>query len=125
MTNLLQETIQAIEKSGHTIDDIIFIGSLTSGHSCTWDEFKTLADIEYDAGYGAQEVASDLVICFGDGNRLWRREYDGSEKWDFFVQKLIPKREDRKPISRLTVNGTRFIGWVELNELNGIDANDD
>ena len=62
MTNLLQETIQDIEKSGHKVSDIKFIGSISSGYSCTWDEFLALADIEYDAGFGGQEIARNDKI---------------------------------------------------------------
>ena len=34
--NLLEETQDAIIDSGHTAKDIIFIGSKSSGHTCTW-----------------------------------------------------------------------------------------
>ena len=79
--NLLQETIEAIQESGHVPENIEFIGSLASGHCCTWREFETLADREYSDGYGGQEVAKDLVIAFTDDDMLDRREYDGSEWW--------------------------------------------
>lgn len=81
--NLLHETIDDIRRSGHTPDDIIFIGSERSGHQCTWAEFEILADREYDAGYGGQRVATDLKIVFSDGHTMWRGEYDGSEWWAF------------------------------------------
>ena len=100
MTNLLQETIRAIENSGHTVQDIVFIGSVDSGYSCTWAEFVLLADIEYDSGYGAQEVAYDLVIVFRDGSTMWRNEYDGSEWWEYSIPLKIPK--EQKQISKLT-----------------------
>ena len=100
MTNLLQETIQCIEDSGHEIQDIVFIGSVVSGHSCTWDDFLLLADIEYDSGFGAREVAYDLVIVFKDGSNLWRNEYDGSEWWEYSKPVEIPK--EQKKILRLT-----------------------
>jgi hypothetical protein len=114
--NLLDETIDAIFDSGHTAKDIVFIGSLESGHSCTWEEFKTLADVEYDDGFGAQKVAYDLVICFSDGTRLWRREYDGSESWDFIRPVALPT--DRKTIRRLIVEKPGMIGWYSLKGLN-------
>lgn len=44
MINLLAETREAIADSGHTPEDIVFIGSLDSGHRCTWDEFIKLTD---------------------------------------------------------------------------------
>lgn len=110
-TNLLTETEMAISEAGHTIDEIVFIGSLDSGHSCTWDEFCQLADVEYDSGFGAQEVARDLVIVFGDGSKMWREEYDGSEGWGFDPPREIPT--ERKPIERLIV-APRQVGWETL-----------
>ncbi len=54
MINFLQETICDIKKSGYTVNDIMFIGSPQTGHSCTWDEFTILANKEYNSGFGAQ-----------------------------------------------------------------------
>lgn len=90
-SNLLTETQEFIEKSGYSTDDIVYIGSKNrSGHSCTWDEFKVLADKEYDSGYGGTEVATDLIILFSDGNYMFRDEYDGSEWWDVTVGIKVP-----------------------------------
>jgi hypothetical protein len=114
--NLLTETREAIEESGHTPDDIVFIGSEASGHQCTWDEFCRLADVEYDAGYGASEVAMDLVVVFRDGAKLWRGEYDGSEWWEF--SRPFKRPTEAKPITRLTTVGTRHVGWRSLADLN-------
>lgn len=111
--NLLKETIEDIKQSGHDQNDIIFIGSEFSGYSCTWDEFIKLADHEYDAGFGAQKVATDLVIVFNDGAKMWRREYDGSERWDYSSPFKMPM--ETKPITRLF---TRNIGWDDLNAIN-------
>ena len=109
MTNLLQETIQCIEDSGHEIQDIVFIGSVVSGHSCTWDDFLLLADVEYDSGFGAQEVAHDLTIVFRDGSTMWRNEYDGSEWWEYSKPVKIPTKQ--KQILRLTCGA-----WSSLAE---------
>jgi hypothetical protein len=100
MENLLQETRREIEASGHTPADIVFIGSRRSGHSCTWDEFETLADVEYDDGYGSAEVAGDLEIIFSDGAFMHRGEYDGSEWWAYWPSFRAP--EVTRPIRRLT-----------------------
>lgn len=113
--NLLTETKEAIARSGHNIDDIVFIGSLESGHSCTWDEFSGLADREYDDGYGAAKVATDLVILFKDGQKMWRGEYDGSEWWEFSTPSKIP--EKRRAIERLFVT-PKEVGWCKLEEMN-------
>ena len=93
--NLLKETLEDIKRSGHTVKDIVFIGSEVSGHECTWEEFKVLANQEYDNGFGAQKVASDLIIVFSDGTKMWRDEYDGSERWGYLVTFKKPKRKKR------------------------------
>lgn len=40
MINFLEETEWDIKSVNKKPEDIIFIGSLESGHSCTWNEFK-------------------------------------------------------------------------------------
>ncbi len=115
--NLLFETKRAIEASRHKVSDIIFIGSQNSGHSCTWVEFKTLANREYHEGYGAQEVASDLIIVFSDGTKMWRGEYDGSEWWEFSPPFTAPL--DTKPIKTLFAEG---VGWESLAVANSRKA---
>jgi hypothetical protein len=111
--NLLKETTEAISDSGHTPEQIVFIGSRASGHECTWAEFQALANVEYDNGYGPQEVASDLEIAFTDGATMTRREYDGAEAWQFSVPFTRPS--GGKPITRLIVpNG--LVGWCTLAE---------
>lgn len=112
MGNLLKETVEDLEYLELNVDDIIFIGSLESGHSCTWEEFKVLADRVYDAGFGAQEVASDLVIIFKGGERLYRSEYDGAEGWDCTRIPIIP--EDQKEIKSLFAVG---VGWERLEKI--------
>ena len=56
------------------------------------DEFKfidTLANLEYDNGYGTQELFG--VVVFNDGTWLSRWEYDGSEGW---TRNVIPEEKD-------------------------------
>ncbi len=110
--NLLNETIADIKESGHAIKDIVFIGS-ESGYKCSWKEFKILANKEYDDGYGAQKVATDLIILFSDGQNMTRREYDGSEWWEYSKPFKIPK-EEKKIISLFA----RSIGWNDMEEIN-------
>ena len=112
--NLLQETIEAVAESGHTPDQIVFIGSRVTGHSCTWDEFVVLADREYESGFGSQKVAEDLLVLFSDGQTMWRHEYDGSEQW-MFSEPFEPPVE-RKPIRSLFVVANQ-VGWKALSEI--------
>ena len=114
MGNLLIETRNVIKHTGHTIEDIVFIGSERSGHCCAWEEFEILADREYDSGFGAQKVASDLIIVFSDGMKMWRHEYDGSEYWSYSAPFTMPK--EFKPIESLFANS---VGWENLAEIHG------
>lgn len=99
MTNLLKETIQDIESSGHSIEDIDFIGSFSGEYGVSFSEFQKLADREYDNGWGSENVARDLVVLFSDGSYLNRWEYDGSEGWGY-VTTPVPAAV-QKPISNL------------------------
>lgn len=56
-----------ILKSGYTEDQLI-------------EFLNNLLDIDYDNGYGSQEL--DGVIAYKDGTWRERREYDGSEWWE-------------------------------------------
>lgn len=120
--NLLTETLEDIKRSGHEVCDIIFIGSVESGHSCTWDEFAVMADREYDDGYGAQEVAMDLIIAFSDKTTMWRHEYDGSECWEYSKPFVMPI--EQKPIKHLFVDDIDRVGWCNLSELNSGEENE-
>lgn len=114
LTNLLYETREAIEDSGRTIADITFIGSLDTGHRCTWAEFEQLADFSYDHGFGAQEIASDLTIVFSDGATMWRHEYDGSENWEYSRPVTIP--EETHPIRSLGGGATMRETLARIDE---------
>lgn len=109
--NLLHETREAIEGFGLTVNDIVFIGSEDSGHACTWEEFESLANHEYDHSYGSQEVAKDLIIAFSTGHKMVRGEYDGSEWWELNAP-FKPPIETKKI--------TALIGgmWEDLEGLN-------
>jgi hypothetical protein len=115
--NLLAETIEAIASSGHSPDDIVFIGSLDSGHRCTWAEFQQLADFDYDAGFGVSEIATDLTVVFRDGQTMWRHDYDGSEWWAYRPPPRIPS--GAHPIRTLGGPGAMWVTLAELNEEDG------
>lgn len=111
--NLLKETIGALLP--HTPRDVLWVGS--SAFFFTWDEFAAVADVEYDEGFGAQEVASDLVIVV-DGWWLERVEYDGSEGWE---EKSLPaKPVSHRTPSALTVgqHAGSSCGWERLEQMN-------
>ena len=111
--NLLQETLVFLLHYGYTLQDLIFLGSEQTGHSCTWEEFCILADIKYDKGQSPQEIACDLIIVFADGAIVRRIEYDGAEKWK--LTRPFVMSAEKKPISKLISEE----GWQTLEEING------
>ena len=118
--NLKQETLQVLKTYLKTPEDIRWIG--TKNEKIDAAKFWELADTEYDKGFGAQEVATDLVIV-GDDWWLERESYDGSECWMYKSIPILPKRKMIN-IDCLTVeqynklHGTRKVGWRTLAELN-------
>ena len=80
MAELIQETKNYMSAIGYSKDDIQWIGGrdFIIPIDCFWNASPQV----YDAGFGWQEVACDLVIVFKDGTWLDRREYDGSEWWE-------------------------------------------
>jgi hypothetical protein len=104
--NLLKETLSVFNSYNLVAHNILFIGCEETAHRCSWEQFQTLADREYDGGYGCAEVLTDLVIVFVDGTKLSRSEYDGSEWWS--VQKPFVMPEETKEINSLFVENYNY-----------------
>lgn len=118
--NLKTETLEVLKLNKKTVDDIRWIG--TKYETINAEKFWQLADTEYDNGYGAQKVATDLLIV-GDDWWLERESYDGAEHWEYKSIPALPKRKMIN-IDCLTVeqynklHGIRKVGWCILAELN-------
>ena len=116
MTNLLKETEHVLKWFKKKPADIDWIGSKNGKYAIDWEQFKNLAaSIDYDAGFGAQEIARDLVVVFKDGDWLVRDEYDGAETWE--LQSLPKKRVRSKLIYQLCVNEDD-VGWKTIAYMN-------
>ena len=85
--NLKEETLQVLKDNGKTTKDIRWVGG--SKYTIPTELFWKLADVEYNDGFGAQEVAKDLVVV-GDDWWLERAEYDGSEWWEYKTLPVEP-----------------------------------
>lgn len=109
MSNLLQQTLDVMEEYEKAPSDVAWVGSKDGKYAMEWSDFEKIADVDYDSGYGGQEIASDLVIV-GDNWWLERGEYDGSEWWNFHTLPLANK-PNGLPFSRI-------VGQT-LDELNG------
>lgn len=113
--NLLQETIEALEERGYNFDDVEAVQG--RGERISVERFKTLADTEYDDGYGAAEVATDLVILMKDGSWFSRWEYDGSEGWQYNRRPQLLANIDDAAVQRLVGQY-----WPTLHGLNSDDS---
>lgn len=112
MTNLLIETESIIRQFSK---EVAWVGSKDGKYAMSYEDFKKIADVEYDAGYGAQEIACDLVIVFTDGTWMDRGEYDGSEWWQ--LHKIPTKQPNAKPFTIIKVP-SKEVGWEELETIN-------
>ena len=121
MANLKKEVLCMLEQNGKTVDDIVWIGC--EKFRMDIKTFWNLADTEYDDGYGAPKVATDLLIV---GKDFWleRAEYDGSEWFEFRTMPKMPGRIE--PITALTVeqhngqSGDNMAGWRNLEQINEV-----
>lgn len=107
--NLLQETTEKLMTHNKTWNDVLWIGG--SDFTISIEDFKWVANREYDNGYGAPEVAQDLKIV---GKDWWleRFEYDGAEEWIYKAYPIKPL--EQKSVQRVI---TSEIGWESLAEM--------
>lgn len=109
MSNLWEETIEFLKENDKTFEDVLFIQG--EDFKVTKENFEIVAKkTDYDSGFGAQRVATDLVLV-GDGWWIERAEYDGSEWWKF---KTIPTEKDKVEHIYHLGNGM----WDTLKDLN-------
>lgn len=117
MTKLIEETVKGLEELDKTPAMVEWVGSRDGQYAMAWEEFvKQFADLDYDDGFGRQEIANDLVVV-GENWWLERHEYDGSEWWEF--KELPVRREDPKPFNK--IEGA----WDSLAEIMGGKENED
>ena len=114
MRNLLEETLMVLEKHDRTSADVQWVGCEAGWFS--WEYFSSIADFEYDSGYGGQEIAYDLIIV-GDNFWLERGEYDGSEWWEFKTMFDKPTEEIKPQF--LSCHQIKYPGWKTVADING------
>ena len=94
--NFLEETETKILASGHNINDVMFIGTDDGEFRIPWWKFVEIANFEYDSGYGANEIPTNLIVYFKDNTYMFRWEYDGSEWWEYKVRKNFKETDEYK-----------------------------
>lgn len=101
MINAKEELLEALRRSGKSIEDIEFAGVYyncsnydigeSGGARCVTEDTNFLLkflNFSYDTGFGMQYIYG--YILFSDGSWLERREYDGAEWWKFMT---LPTKE--------------------------------
>lgn len=118
MINFKTETLAILEDNGKTINDVVWAGNWE--FEIPLDLFWNLADFVYDDGYGAENVAKDLLLV---GKDFWleRNTYDGSEWWEY---KSFPSRpQATREVDRIHYEAEYSFDWimwdVTLPYLNG------
>ena len=106
--NLLQETLEDIDRCGHKLDDVdYFIITDMDWHEvwCDYDLYEIWCNdyADYDSGYGGQEVPACTAVVFKDSTWLERTEYDGNE---CFIYKEKPK----KPVTAIDIEVDEVTG---------------
>lgn len=91
----MRETERTLLGNKKKPSDIRWIGTMGVRFETT--DLKTIFDIEYYDGFGAQEINPDLLVV-GDDWWLERHEYDGSEWWEFKTMPKMPEMVDKIPI---------------------------
>lgn len=108
MSNIVKETVEFLKKLGYLESDVLWVGSRDGEFAMSWEDFKDkFKDLEYDSGYGAQEIAYDLVVV-GDNWWLEREDYDGAENW---VYEKYPKITSGKGFDKI------IGGWDSLADI--------
>ena len=86
--NLLKEAIETLIENDEYEVDVLWVGIEGENRYMTWEEFKKIANFEYDDGFGWKEIKNLIIV----GSNFWleRAEYDGSEWWAY-------KKRPKKP----------------------------
>jgi len=120
LTNLLDETIDALEKAKKTLDDIKYV--TTSVYDYRTDTYKNVAweliefvqearHFNYDPGFGFEQVDHSLRLV-GDNWWMERVEYEGMEWWEF---KTLPECPEEKGSGQMKLESVAIQRANEFN----------
>lgn len=111
--NLLDETIEYMKEIGKTPDDVLYVkmtkdsglwreldDSYPDEILVDFDVFASVANHEYNNGYGSVNVNQSTAILFKDNSVMYRWEYDGAEGWEYIpLPRTFPKKYDKKMVA--------------------------
>lgn len=88
MPNLLHETLEILERNGKTEQDVFWVGDEDA--KTTWEDFKSNADIDYDAWDEENQIYDGLLVV---GDNWWLErvsENDIESWWEFKTMPVTP-----------------------------------
>lgn len=111
--NLLTETLDYMKEFGKTPDDVMYVkmtkdsglwkkldDSYPDEILVDFDAFASVANYEYNNGYGSVNVNQSTAILFKDNTVMHRWEYDGAEGWEYItLPRTFPKKYDKRMVS--------------------------
>ena len=99
--NLYKETIEEIKKSKHTVEDVVaIVDDQKQERAGIYKFLEQAKTVNYNDGFGGAEINQNLRVIFKDGSWLERREYDGSEWWEYIGVRNI---DDYKRVNMVTI----------------------
>lgn len=89
MTNLYEETLHIFTEHSKQPQDVLFVKFKNNSYTTIYQFLEIAKTINYDAGYGLQEISENIYIV---GHDWWleRAEYDGAEWWEY---KQLPQKD--------------------------------
>ena len=96
--NFMKETLHVLKEKNYTVDEILWIG--TRKWHVKHPENLEFLNVDYDPGYGTNEISMGLVIVMEDYSWFTRQEYDGSEWWSH--HSMPTARGESKSINDVT-----------------------
>jgi len=93
--NLRQETFAQLKEHGFAPADVLWVGSQEGDLKIGWDEFASIADMDYDNVSPPTVVAVDLVIVGSNWWCLERQDCEGTEWWEFRTLPVVKDRAEK------------------------------
>lgn len=88
LTNLFEEVVSNLKCHNYGLQDIKSITTCDEDDKIHFFDIKNFLElaktIDYDAGYGGNEINLSLRITMNDGSFFQRAEYDGSEWFEYY-----------------------------------------
>ena len=118
MSNLLKETIDTLKSNGKDESNVLWVGD--KDFKTTWENFKDIADVGDDNGFGSLSIAIDLIVM-GDTFWLERGGYDGLEWWEYKSRDKLNPTETRKMRTVIKNGWWGSLCWDEKEEEVGMN----